>query len=160
MLLKVELPDGAYLADVGFGARVLDTPLRLELDVEQVTAMGTYRLSEADGLLTLSARHQGGWRTMYVFDLAPQLPADYELGNWYTSTHPLLPFVGNLILERVSGERRTKLINRRFVIEARDGEVNAERAIGSADELGAILDATFNVAPPAPVEEVFARLKA
>src|SRR3984957_8607424 len=53
MMLKVDLPDGPYLADVGFGACVLDSPLQFKTDAEQRTAMGTYRLSEADGLFSL-----------------------------------------------------------------------------------------------------------
>jgi len=49
MLLKVGLPDGPHVADVGFGSCLLDAPLKLQADVEQRTAMGTYRLTEADG---------------------------------------------------------------------------------------------------------------
>ena len=41
----------------------------------------------------------------------------------------------------------------------RDGQVVAERPIGSAEELGQLLDETFNVMPPAPVEEIFARIE-
>jgi N-hydroxyarylamine O-acetyltransferase len=63
MLLMVDLPDGQYLADVGFGACLLDSPQRFKNDVEQRTAMGTYRLSEADGLFSLSAKQPSGWRT-------------------------------------------------------------------------------------------------
>jgi len=158
MLLKVDLAEGPYLADVGFGACLLDTPLQLKTDIEQRTAMGTFRLSEADGLFTLSARQPGGWRVKYVFNLEPQIQADYELGNWYTSTSPLAPFISMLIMERLSGDKRYKLINRRFLVEARAGEVASESAIGSAEELHKILDETFNVTPPAPVEEFFGRL--
>jgi N-hydroxyarylamine O-acetyltransferase len=160
MLLKVDLADGPYLADVGFGACVLDTPLQFKTDVEQRTAMGTYRLSESDGLFSLSAKQPAGWRTMYVFNLEPQIQSDYELGNWFTSTNPRAPFMSNLIMERVGGDKRHKLINRRFIIEARDGQVAVERAIGSADALREVLDETFNVTPPAPVEEIFARIGA
>jgi N-hydroxyarylamine O-acetyltransferase len=49
-------------------------------------------------------------------------------------------------------------MNRRLTIEARDGEITDERMIGSADELRKVLDETFKVTPPAPVDEVFARL--
>jgi hypothetical protein len=38
-------------------------------------------------------------------------------------------------MERVSSDKRYKLINRRFAIEARDGQVAVERSIGSAEEL-------------------------
>lgn len=158
MLLKVDLEGASYLVDVGFGARVLDAPLRFETDVEQRTAMGAYRLSQTDGLYALSARQPTGWRVMYVFDLEPQIPSDYELGNWYTSTSPLAPFPNVLIMERVSGGQRYKLIDRRFVIEARDGQVAAERSLETPEELGRVLDETFNVDPPAPIEDIFVRL--
>lgn len=158
MMLKVDLPNGAYLADVGFGVCVLDSPLQLKTDVEQRTAMGTYRLNKADGLVSLSAKQPTGWRTMYVFDLEPQIQSDYELGNWFTSTNPLAPFIRTLIMERVSADKRYKLANRRMTIEARDGQVTVERLIGSANELGQILEETFNVTPPAPIEEIFTRI--
>lgn len=156
--LRVDLPDGPYLVDVGFGVCVIDRPLQLRTEVEQRTAMGTYRLSESGGLFSLSARQPAGWRTMYVFDLAPQIQSDYELSSWYTSTSPLAPFTSMLIMERVSIDKRYKLVNRRFRIERRDGQVMSERSIGSADELHQLLDETFNVTPPAPVEDIFNRI--
>ncbi len=157
MMLAVDLPEGRYLADVGFGACVLNSPLQFKTGVEQQTAMGTYRLDEADGVFSLSAKQPGGWRAMYLFNLEPQIPSDYQLGNWYTSTHPSMPFLNVLIMERLSADRRYKLVNRRFAIEARDGEVAAERELGSAEELREVLDETFGVTPPVPVEEIFAR---
>jgi N-hydroxyarylamine O-acetyltransferase len=156
--LRVELADGPYLVDVGFGVCVIDSPLQLKTDVEQKTAMGTYRLSESRGLFSLSAKQPAGWRTMYVFDLAPQMQSDYELGNWYTSTSPLVPFTSMLVMERVSRDKRYKLVNRGLRIETRDGEVISERSIGSAEELRHVLDETFNVTAPAPVEDIFNRI--
>jgi N-hydroxyarylamine O-acetyltransferase len=158
MLLKVDLDDGPRLADVGFGACVLDSPLRFKTDVEQSTAMGTYRLGEADGLYTLSAKQPNSWRVMYVFNLEPQIQSDYELGNWFTSTSPLAPFPNMLIMERLGANKRYELINRRFAIEARDGKIAAERSIDSAREFAEVLDETFGVTPPAPVEELFKRI--
>jgi N-hydroxyarylamine O-acetyltransferase len=160
MILKVDLPDGPYLADVGFGACVLDAPLWLFTGTEQQTAMGTYRLTEADGLLSLSAKRADSWRTMYVFDLAPQLPSDYELGNWYTSTSPFVPFTSTLVMERVSSDRRHKLVNRHLITEGSDGEPVSERVLGSAAELQQVLDETFGVTPPASADEIFALITA
>src|SRR5258706_8850024 len=37
MLLRVTLPEGEYIADVGFGGLTLTAPLRLEPDIEQAT---------------------------------------------------------------------------------------------------------------------------
>ncbi len=158
MLLKVDLPDGAWIADVGFGAFLLDAPLRLQTDLEQRTAMGIFRLTEAAGLFTLSARQPDGWRAMYVFDMQPQLPADYELGSWYAATNPAAPFPNMLIIERVGAGRRNKLINRRLIIEERDGRLVSEQTIDDAATLLRVLDEAFGITPPGPAEELFARL--
>jgi N-hydroxyarylamine O-acetyltransferase len=158
MLLKVDLPGGPYLADAGFGACVLDSPLLLETGAGQRTLMGTYRLTELDGLFSLSVKRPDSWRTLYVFNLEPQILSDYELASWFTSTSPLVPFTSKLILERVSSGKRYKLMDRRFAIETRDGVAEVERSIGSAAELGRILDETFQVTPPAPAEEIFNRI--
>jgi N-hydroxyarylamine O-acetyltransferase len=156
MMLKVDLPEGAYLADVGFGACLLDAPLAFKTDVEQRTAMGTYRLSQSNGLLWLSAKQPATWRTMYVFDLAPQIPADYVLGNWFTSTSPLVPFTSRLIMERLTRDKRYKMSNRSFLVEAREGEVIAKRELANAGEFRRVIDDTFRIALPAPEEEIFA----
>jgi N-hydroxyarylamine O-acetyltransferase len=155
MLLKVDLADGPYLADVGFGACLLDAPLQLKTGIEQTTAMGTYRLTQSGGMLALGAKRQGGWRTLYVFDLQPQIQADYELGNWYTSTNPTIPLTTRLIMERIAGDRRYKLVNRQLSTEARDGEVISERRLASAAELSEVLRDTFKVTPPVPAQEIF-----
>jgi len=157
MMLKVELDEGAYLADVGFGACLLDQPLKLDIDIDQDTGMGTYRLSQTEGLFSLAAKRGTGWRTMYVFDLQPQIRADYDLGNYFTSTSPLVPFTGRLIMEKLAAYRRYKLVNRTFVAEVRDGEVIAEETIGSADQLRRIIDEKFNVMVPVPAAELFDR---
>jgi N-hydroxyarylamine O-acetyltransferase len=159
MLLKVDLAEGSYLADVGFGACVMDTPLRLVADVEQATAMGTFLLTETDGMFTLSAKQPGGYRAMYAFNLEPQIAADYELGNWYTSTNPKAPFLHVLIMERVGPDKRHKLINRRYAIETRDGRLAEETVIADAAAFGRILDEVFGVLPPEPVEAWFDRLE-
>jgi N-hydroxyarylamine O-acetyltransferase len=158
MLLKVDLAEGAYLADVGFGACVMDAPLLLSTDVDQRSDMGTFRLSEDGGLFRLSALQPEGWRVMYVFDLVPQIAADYELGNWFTSTNPAAPFPNMLLMERVAGGRRCKLANRRFSVEARDGVVVSELVLNSAEALMTVLEGEFGVVPPVPGKVLLGRL--
>ncbi len=55
-------------------------------------------------------------------------------------------------------DKRYKLVNRRLRIEARDGQVMSDRSIRSAGELRQVLEETFNVTPPAPVEVIFDRI--
>lgn len=158
MLLKIDLKQGAFLADVGFGACLLDQPLRFETDIEQKTGMGAFRLTQAEGVFTLSASQPGSYRTMYVFDLVPQIQADYEAGSWYAATNPSHPFVHVLIMERLAEHRRYKLLNRRLVTEAHAGEILSEHEIASPLELETVLRDTFLITPPVPAADLFARI--
>ena len=159
MMLLVEIDDRPYLVDVGFGICMMDAPIRLEVGPEQQTAMGTFRIGMWNGLYTVSAKQPAGWRMMYAFDLVPQIHADYVLGSWYTSTNPTVPATHTLAMERVSRSVRHKLVNRRYVVEARDGEIAHERMIESAAELGRVIDEIFRVTAPVPVEDIWLRTK-
>jgi N-hydroxyarylamine O-acetyltransferase len=157
MVIKVDLAEGDYLADVGFGACVMDAPIELKTGIEQRTSMGAFKLTEKDGRFHLEAKQPEGWRTMYAFDMEPQIQADYELGSYFTSTSPKTPFPHVVIMERVSPDRRYKLINRRFIAESRDGELVETRELETPDELEAVIENTFGVTSPGPIEEMFAR---
>lgn len=160
MLLKVETPEGPHLADAGFGACLLDAPLPLRADKDFRTPLGVYRLSEADGRYTLSVRRGEGWRHMYAFDLQPQLPSDFEMSNWFTSTHPGPPFQHVIIIERIVGPTRRQMVNRRYIVEGRDGIVESERVLEDAEDMGRVLDEVFGITPPVPVADLFARAPA
>jgi len=158
MLLQVQLPEGPYIADVGFGARLLDAPLRLEGELEQETPGARYRITAASvGVFALSTWLPSGWQLMYLFDLSPQVQADYEMGSWFTSTHPLMWFRKSLIVERVTPQARYTLTNLRLVEQQRD-ELVRERTIADARELERVLDEVFGVTAPAGAEAVFAKL--
>lgn len=157
MLLKVDLADRAYLADVGFGSCLLDQPLPLVIGVEHPSPMGTFLLTESDGGYLLQSKQSAGWRSAFLFDLSPQIPADYEVANWYTSTSPAAPFLRTLIMERVAGEQRLKLVDRRFTIENGRGEMIEERTLASAEDLGRVLEQSFRITPPVAVSSIFAR---
>ena len=158
MLIRVDLPEGPYLVDVGFGACLLDAPLKLQSGFEQKTAMGTFILSESNGQYTLSARQPSGFRVAYVFDLHPQIQADYELGSWYTSTSPSVPFASLLIMERLAADKRYKLINTNLVIEGRDGEVLEQRALTDLASFVKVLDDLFGVDLGVDAANVFDRI--
>jgi N-hydroxyarylamine O-acetyltransferase len=157
MLLLVDLAEGPYLADVGFGAHLLDAPLRFAPDLEQKTAWALYRVERDGDDFALAARHGEGWRRAYVFDLAPQLPADYDMANWYTSTHADSLFTHVLIAERLTAEVRLNLVNTWLTEKWRDGRV-VERTLASAAELGQVLDELFGIDPPEPVGRLFTRI--
>jgi len=157
MFLIVDLPEGPFLADVGFGAHLLDAPLRFTPGVEQLTPWALYRIEQdADGY-ALAARYGDRWRRAYVFDLTPQLPADYEMANWYTSTHADSLFTKVLIGERLTPAVRRNLVNTWLTERWRDGRIE-ERNLANAAELGAVLEDLFGIDPPEPIDQLFARV--
>ena len=157
MLLRVDLEEGPYMADVGFGAYLLAAPLRLERGIEQPTLAGLLRLTGADQSFTLQTRLPVGWRDLYRFTLERQIAADYEMGNWYSSTHPNSRFIGNLLAERLTPECRYALFNTRLTTRHSGGGVE-ERILASAEDLGDVLDRLFHITPPADPAEIWARV--
>src|SRR6476661_5081131 len=65
MLLKVELPEGNYLAAVGFGNLAPTCALALKQGFEQETPHETMRFIDVGGELTLQARLKYGWEHIY-----------------------------------------------------------------------------------------------
>lgn len=144
MLLRVALPDGNYLADVGFGGLTLTAPLRFAPGVEQTTPHEPHRLVEREsGELELQARLDGDWVALYRFEpRLVQQPIDYEPANWFTSTHPDSIFVGNLMCARPDAECRYALLNSRFTVR-RPGRPPQHRALRDAGELAEVLAKHF-----------------
>lgn len=159
MLLAVRIGDATWLADVGFGGYLLAAPVRLAPGLVQATPADPVRVVEATesaGYL-LQAELTGGWRSLYRFTLEPQLPQDYVVANWFTSTNPTSLFTRNLLAERLVGGIRYDLFNTRLRERHPDGRM-IERSIESAQNLGATLEKTFGITPPAPVASIWARL--
>ena len=158
MALLVELNEGPYLADVGFGVHLVAAPIRLEADSVQPTPASLLRLlADNNGSFTLQTELPKGWQDVYRFTLEPQEPADYEMGSWFTATHPTSLFVGNLLAERLTPYSRFTLFNRRLTSRHTDGGVE-ERDLVSADDLGEVLDAVFHITPPVDVAEIWQKL--
>ncbi|MGG6265429.1 arylamine N-acetyltransferase family protein [Leptolyngbya sp. AN03gr2] len=97
MLLQVEIDNAAYLADVGFGGLTQTAPLLLTPDLEQQTPHEPFRLIATDQTHTLQAKLGHKWKSLYRFDLQEQHLPDYEVSNWFVSTHPSSRFVTGLM---------------------------------------------------------------
>ena len=111
MLLKVDLPEGPFLVDVGFGGQSPTAPLHLEDGLEQITPHGAYRLIANGRGHELQMALPGGWAGLYRFEETPQGQADYEMFNWFSCTHPQARFTSWLVASRVMGPGRVSLIN-------------------------------------------------
>jgi arylamine N-acetyltransferase len=109
MLLRVDLPEGPHIVDVGFGGVTLTGVLALEPEKEQATPHEPFRLQPNGPGFMMEARIGGRWRTMYQFDLAEQYFADYAVSSWYSAHHPDSRFTNELVIARPDNDRRYAL---------------------------------------------------
>ncbi|AIG01479.1 N-hydroxyarylamine O-acetyltransferase [Pseudomonas fluorescens] len=146
-LSLVTLQGERYITDVGFGGMVPTSPLRLDDHAPQATTHEPYRLTLNEGSYTLWAQVGGEWRGLYVFDLQLQSHFDYEMGNWYVSTHPASPFLGQLKVALIGPGLRRTLHNANYAVHhlGRDSE---KRKICDVDELLALLQEVFGLRLP------------
>ena len=143
MLLRVELPEGTQIVDVGFGGPNPIAPLALEAGIEQRTPLETYRLTPAEGDFVLEAKLGERWARLYRFSTEPQQPVDYEVANWFVSSHPSSQFLQHLMAARVDEARRYALLDTRLTMRHGDGRVE-QRDLAS-DEVPAILARYFRL---------------
>jgi N-hydroxyarylamine O-acetyltransferase len=133
MLLRVDLEDGPYLADVGFGFTPTG-PLRLEEGREQTLHLGTYRLARDGAAWTLQIRHPETFTAAYVFTEEPCAPIDYVVANHYTSTHPDSFFTQAPLVMRHDPENGVRYILRGREWSVRRGaEVETHPVSGSRE---------------------------
>jgi N-hydroxyarylamine O-acetyltransferase len=159
MLLLVHLPEGRFLVDVGFGGQTPTSALRLEPGLTQATPHEAFRVQRAGEDFVLQVDLGGSWRALYQFDLRQHHFTDYEVSNWFVSTHPSSHFVHELLAARPAPGKRFALRDNLLVMHQR-GRASQRRVLKTAAELRQTLDEVFGIAVPegAEVESLLERL--
>lgn len=147
MLLLLKIKGSPYIADTGFGSLTLPEPLALTTGVAQKTSHETFRILGSGNEYILQAQVKDEWRSLYRFALTEQLAPDYEMANYYISTHPSSYFIQNLAAARVDLGKRFALRNRDFTIHETDGP-SSTRQITSVEELKLLLENVFQIRLP------------
>ena len=145
MLLQINLPEGPYLADVGFGNLAPTAALLLRPGVEQETPHETMRFIDVGGELTLQSRLRNAWEHIYRVIPYPRYDDEYEITNWYTGTHPDAPYQSNIIAAR-PGPNRTRLtmFNARVTLRHASGDVE-RRLLTDEAEFRSVLKTEFGL---------------
>ena len=144
MLLRVGLSEGVFLADVGFGGQGLLHPVRM--DGEPHRAFGSdYRVIEEGPLRVLQTRETLAWQDLYAFVPEARTPIDFEMANWYTSTHPDSRFVKTLTAQLPGPDQRHILRGLSYTRVSAGGAV--ERPLSMA-ELVPLLREVFGLKVP------------
>ena len=146
MLLRVEVPEGAFLADVGFGGDGPVLPLPLAEGTETWLGRTGHRLRREGGAWVLQGNTAGDWADLYAFTLEPHYPVDFEMANHFTSTYSRSPFLLNLVVQRSWPEKRAILRNRDLVV--REDGASTTMTVRDPEHLLAVLDGVFGLAFP------------
>ena len=145
MILQVNLPEGPYLADVGFGNLAPTAPLKLSPDIEQDTPHEIMRFIRMGDELTLQSKLGERWEHIYRVVLLPRVDTEYEICNWFTASHPDSPYRSNLIAARPGpGKTRVTLFNARLNVRRANGEVD-RRLLTDPTEYREVLNGTFGL---------------
>ena len=112
MLLEIQFDAEPWLADVGFGCDGPLYPIRLHEAEPVQQGVRRFRVRTEGDQFVLESHESDGWLVdLYAFTREPQYPVDYEIGNYYTSTHPHSRFVRSLIVQKGTREARWSLLN-------------------------------------------------
>jgi len=110
MVLVAAVEGRPYLCDVGFGGDGLLSPLAMDAS-EAVQGHDRLRVAPESRLRVLQRRRDDRWEDLYAFVPEPSHPVDFEVGNWFTSTHPRSVFVTNVTAQRATPDARHILHN-------------------------------------------------
>jgi N-hydroxyarylamine O-acetyltransferase len=146
MTLKVHLPEGPWLADVGFGGEGLLGPV--PFGGAEFRRFGDAHRLMAEGCRTvLQSLKPEGWFDLYAAEPEPVHPIDRIVGNHFTSTYPASRFVTTLTAQLPTPEGRHVLRNRTYSV-TRGGATDV-RDVKDPDELLQLLREVFGLEFPA-----------
>ncbi len=144
MLLCVAAEGRDWLCDVGFGGEGLFHPVAMDGEASE-QPQGRYRVAAEGPLRVLQSEQPGGWADLYAFEPVPRLKVDFELGNWYTSTHPDSRFVKTLTAQLILPDGRRVLRGVDYT-EVRNGE--ATYRVLEVAEIPSVLRRDFGLDVP------------
>lgn len=142
MALRVMIDGRPWLADVGFGACVMRSPLPMD-EGAQATDRDGFRLVPRGEELGLEILLGENWTAAYDVSLQAQLDVDIEPVNWFTATHPHSIFRKTLMVARTTDDAAFALLQNRLTIRRKGGIV--ERRFLDPDQIEQALSDIFGL---------------
>ncbi|HVZ09486.1 arylamine N-acetyltransferase family protein [Rhodopila sp.] len=103
MLLVVDLPQGRFVSDPGFGGPAAPVPLPLSGET-----VGRHRIARDGAYWVLLDGDRPCWGSL----LREDQPVDFEVGNHYVASHPASPFTQNVMMSRFIPSGQVTVMNR------------------------------------------------
>jgi N-hydroxyarylamine O-acetyltransferase len=149
LFLRVHLPEGDWLTDVGMGGASLTGAIPLEFDRELPTPHETRRLvRDAAGRMFHQLWTGTEWTDCCEFTFETMHPIDCEVANWWTSASPASHFKVNVVTGRPSRDGTRKAIRGGEFTHRRGAEILVQEKITSEPQLLAILAEHFDLRFP------------
>ena len=158
-LVLVELDGEPWVADAGFGGSYV-APMPLRDGAEATTPDGArHRLRRIGDAASLPGEWQlerlgpsgatdgragsEGWQKQYAFTLGEIAPADLELGNLWTSTHPTARFTNLHVVSQALENGFARLTEREFATYS--GGKDEARMIDTPEDYHTVLRDVFGL---------------
>jgi N-hydroxyarylamine O-acetyltransferase len=119
MLLVVTWKGERLLVDAGFGGDGLLIPVPMD-GAEHQQYLWKYRVIRDGDLFVLQTFRDQSWMDLYAFVAQHRDDIDFQVANWYTSTHPDSRFVQTLTVQLPTPEARYIVRNRTASIQRGD----------------------------------------
>ena len=148
LFLRVHLPEGDWLTDVGMGGTSLTGAIPLEFDRELPTPHEPRRLVREDGRLFHQVWTGSAWSDVCEFTLDEMHPIDCELANWWTSASPASHFKTGVAVGRAGRDGTRKAIRGGQFTHRRGADVLEQFAV-TVESLPAVLAEHFDLHFPA-----------
>ncbi len=145
LVLRVDLDEGVYLADVGFGDGSRD-PIKVEAGPFRSHGFD-FRLAKEEAAWWRCFNHRLGGAETFDFKLDPADEAQLEERCRFLQTSEMSPFVQNAVCQRHTSTGLTILrgrVLRRLTPEA----ITEERLLGDADDFVSVLAEDFDLDVP------------
>jgi N-hydroxyarylamine O-acetyltransferase len=123
MFVTVELSEGTFVCDPGFGALAPDVPLPL-VDARPPDD-ATHWMARGEDAWVMRVRHDGNVVDAWVTSLEVDHPVDFVMANHYVATHPASAFRQRLMLRALTPAGRVGVMNR-DVTYREEGRVRTE----------------------------------
>jgi len=126
MFLTVLLPEGTFIADPGLGGLAPRVAVPLVDGKRVQVGQEVHWMARDAGQWVL--RTQAGDKVVdcWVSSLEVDNLIDFELGNHYTATHPMSPFVNRLMMRALTPSGRVNVMNRDLTIWS-DGQSHSSQ---------------------------------
>jgi N-hydroxyarylamine O-acetyltransferase len=116
MMLSVEVPEGTFVVDPGFGALAARVPIPLAHRREATIDRETHWLEQDGHEWTLRMRGPDRIVDCWMSRFEPENALDFTVSNHWTATHPESPFVNRVMLRALTPDGRVSVHNRDLTI--------------------------------------------